>query len=248
MLLTARRGNPWVLRLVFPAALAALLPASFALASPGAMAVTRPPAAQPLGLAVSVGALGLRDSWKGRQLFQREATSPAFALETTFDVWSGGDRAPTLALGLGAFFENEENAEVAGYHQRTTLATRSGYATAAVRLPVGGRLWPYFALAGGVSWARAELGWRPLESDALSVFGRATLGLRVEVMSRGALRVAIGAEGGLVVGTPFEFSLSPASPEGEDDRAEDPIATASVDLGELPNLRGYGGLHLLLMF
>jgi len=204
--------------------------------------------ATPTGISLSLGGLGLRGSGEGRQLFQRAAASGALAVEATYDVL-GGERhgeKPAVAVGLGGFFESEKNVEVAGYSQHATLDTYSVHATGLVRLPVGPRLWPYLALSGGVAFARAGLGSRPLVGWASSAFGRAALGLRVVVATQGALQVAVGAEGGMIAGTSFDFSVAPA--ESDDQQADAPIATAPVHLGKLPNLRGYGGLHLVVSF
>jgi len=205
--------------------------------------------ARPTGVALSMGAMGLRGSWKARQLFQRQPASGAFALEATYDIHKGQEgqeRGPEVAVGLGGFFEDEENLEVGGYTQPTTLKTYSPYLTGLVRWPMGARFSPYLALSGGLAFARAELGGRPLVDWSTSLFGRAALGLRVVVASRGALQVAVGAEAGMIFGTPFDFSVAPARPDA--DEREEPIFSAPVHLGELPNLRGYGGLNLVLSF
>lgn len=192
-------------------------------------------------------------------------------LDAAYDVFSRGTsvnaapglsvardlaRGERLSLGLELGWRNETATGRYAQVFDTTFTSHTFYGAVVARYAVWRWFQPYVRVAGGAAYGEATFdpatGGAQLWDAAWSVHGSAGGGILVAtgpVFSAEGVRslgFAVAIEGGMQLGTPYEFGVEPEAPEDEDEAA-DRIPVRAVPLGTLdpaaPYLRLTAGLR-----
>lgn len=204
------------------------------------------PARELNGLNVSLVLSGGRRFGDGYRLFDRSDGDGGGAGEVTKDLLARGGSGQ-LAVGLG--IQGESYKSSSGGLVAGTMETTGLYGIAGYRFRAAATWQPYLGLAAGIE--RGSLlvnpGSEQMKSEALGVFGRASVGLRFAPrrltvrtqLGNPIFAVALGVEVAGTVGTPlrFEYQAQPVSQgAGDSDR----IPTSTVSLGNVSRLGVHG--------